>query len=441
LPRRVHRSLLLSVCLLAFGVVSLMLGIDTTKDKANGALVIAGTLAIPLGVALLCPLAVRMLAPAARRLPVAGRLALRDLARYQARASAALAAISLALGISIAIVVAAAAAEDRSNEGNLSDRQVLVRSDAGLFAVTADRTAADLERRQAAVDDIAGAVAGTRVVPLQMARAEPTAGDGPRPPIALARRVGRETYRYAGPLYVATPEVLEYLHIDPRSIRAGADILSVQQGPLYYMDAKDAPVAAGNVQIIDAPRYSSAPRSLITTEALTRYGWTSAATAWLVEAPTTLTADQLTHARSIAADAGLTVESRRTQHALTDLRVGSTVVGFLLALGIVAMTVGLVRSEAATELRVLTASGASRRIRRAIAGVTAGTLAILGVFLGAAAAYAGLMAGYAEDLSALRPIPLPNLAAIAIGLPLVAATAAWLVAGKEPGSLARSPVE
>jgi putative ABC transport system permease protein len=137
----------------------------------------------------------------------------------------------------------------------------------------------------------------------------------------------------------------------------------------------------------------------------------------------------------------LTVESRRTQHALTDLRVGSTVVGFLLALGIVAMTVGLVRSEAATELRVLTASGASRRIRRAIAGVTAGTLAILGVFLGAAAAYAGLMAGYAEDLSALRPIPLPNLAAIAIGLPLVAATAAWLVAGKEPGSLARSPVE
>jgi hypothetical protein len=48
-------------------------------------------------------------------MPVAVRLALTDLVRYQARAGAAVAAISLALGIAVAIVVGSAAAESNAN--------------------------------------------------------------------------------------------------------------------------------------------------------------------------------------------------------------------------------------------------------------------------------------------------------------------------------------
>ena len=68
----------------------------------------------------------------AGRAPIAARLALRDLARYQARSGAALAAITLALGIAAAVVITAAAAEkqedDRAAAGlpNLSDRQIRV---------------------------------------------------------------------------------------------------------------------------------------------------------------------------------------------------------------------------------------------------------------------------------------------------------------------------
>ncbi|HET9559019.1 MAG TPA: ABC transporter permease, partial [Actinomycetota bacterium] len=138
---------------------------------------------------------------------------------------------------------------------------------------------------------------------------------------------------------------------------------------------------------------------------------------------------------------GLRVEARSQQQGLSQLRSGATAAGVLLALGILAMTVGLVRTETAGDLRTLTAVGAPRRVRRAVTGVTAGALALLGAVLGTLGAYVGLSAGYADDLAALRPVPVANLLTIAIGLPIVAAAAAWLLAGREPPSVARSPMD
>ena len=45
--------------------------------------------------------------------------------------------------------------------------------------------------------------------------------------------------------------------------------------------------------------------------------------------------------------------------------------GILLALGVLAATVGLIRGESANELRTLTATGATRSVRRGITAVTA----------------------------------------------------------------------
>jgi hypothetical protein len=38
-------------------------------------------------------------------------------------------------------------------------------------------------------------------------------------------------------------------------------------------------------------------------------------------------------------------------------------------------------------------------------------------------------------------VPVANLLTIAVGLPIVAAAAAWLLAGREPPSVARSPMD
>src|SRR5918995_979893 len=99
-PKPAHRSAILAAALIAAGIGSLAF---SNRDRAP--LIIAGLLAVILGTLLLGPLAIRIFARAAAHAPIAPRLALRDLARYQARSGAALAAITLALGIAAAVVV------------------------------------------------------------------------------------------------------------------------------------------------------------------------------------------------------------------------------------------------------------------------------------------------------------------------------------------------
>ena len=62
-------------------------------------LIAVGMLGVIVGVLLVSPLAIQALARLADAVPVAARLALRDLSRYRSRSGAALAAIVLALGI------------------------------------------------------------------------------------------------------------------------------------------------------------------------------------------------------------------------------------------------------------------------------------------------------------------------------------------------------
>jgi putative ABC transport system permease protein len=113
----------------------------------------------------------------------------------------------------------------------------------------------------------------------------------------------------------------------------------------------------------------------------------------------------------------------------------------LLALGILAMTVGLIRGEAAGDLRTLTAAGATATTRRNLTAATSGALALLGVVLGTTGAYLALLAGYHNDLGALGRVPVGHLTVTLVGLPLTAAAAGWLLAGREPPALARQPLE
>jgi putative ABC transport system permease protein len=119
----------------------------------------------------------------------------------------------------------------------------------------------------------------------------------------------------------------------------------------------------------------------------------------------------------------------------------ATLAGALLALGILAMTVGLIRSERAGDLRTLTATGASSTIRRTLTATTAGALALFGATLGVTGAYIALIALYRDDLAYLSSVPVLYLALAVGGVPLAAGAAGWLISGREPPALARSAIE
>jgi putative ABC transport system permease protein len=225
-------------------------------------------------------------------------------------------------------------------------------------------------------------------------------------------------------------------------VRPGTNVLTVHPGDLRYANVSNGgnqPIQG--VQVVDLPAYSSSPTSFITPAGLRRAGWRPTRAGWLIETSQPLTSAQLAAARDLAADAGITIEARNNQDELPAIRTGATAAGLLLALGILAMTIGLIRGEAAGDLRTLSATGATGRTRRTLAAATSGALALLGALLGTGGAYLALTAGYDDDLGSLSQVPLPQLTIILAGLPLAAATGGWLLAGRQPPTLTRQLLE
>ncbi len=79
---------------------------------------------------------------------------------------------------------------------------------------------------------------------------------------------------------------------------------------------------------------------------------------WLVQAPSALTPAQVNAARQAAVGLGTTIATKSGQLSLGEISNGATVGGLLLALGVLAMTVGLIRSET-----VATCARSPRRAR------------------------------------------------------------------------------
>lgn len=459
-PRPVHRSGLVGLVVLAAGLVALSTGIDTKHDHANPFLVVAGTVATAVGILLSTPAAIRLCARASARLPVAPRLALRDLTRYQARSSAALAAISLGLGIAVAVIAISAAAEPTPATGNLSSHQMLLRLDTGNANVFIGKdpasapavTAAELDVAHRAVTDIVTSVHGGTVVPLEGAAVVGRSGGklagagaagvvretGQQTLAFLTTRINAHEYRGGTILFVATAELLRYLHVDP-AVAASADILTSQTGDLALM-TNDFPPPMPAVTHIDTAAYDAAPHALITERGMQRYNLQPTPSGWFLDAPHAITSAEAAQARRTAAASNLAVEQRDVPPAFARTRTVATVIGVLLALGILSMTVGLIRSEATADLRTLTATGATSRTRRSLTATTAGALAFLGAAVGAAGAYAALFAGYLDKLKPLGNVPVPNLLTIVVGVPVLAAAAGWLLAGREPPAVARQPL-
>lgn len=446
-----HRSALVATVLFAAGV-----GLLAWGEKDHPWPIVAGTVATAVAIMFAGPPAIGLLAAAGRRAPVAVRLALRDLARHRGRSGAAVAAVSLALGIPAAIVIVVTGAQATPATGNLSDRQMMIKigrpEPPSLIPV---RTAAELDSLTAQVDRIAQGLPHASVIPLDMAvdaAIPPQAGQdgtsaqqaqelgakagGSRPP---GGRDGGTEYRSVL-AYVATPELYRLLGADPAKIGSAVEVVTGRPDRLVFPmvrrsgSGEDAPVT---VHVHAASAYTALPDSLITANGLAQRHWTRIRSGWLVASGRALTGPQKASARRIAAAAGLTIETRGSQTGAGNARIGATAVGILFALGILAMTVGLIRSESAADLRTLTATGATRTIRRTLTATTAGALALLGVTLGVAGTCLGLLAAYRHDLDTFGRIPVGYPLVIVLGTPLLATLAGWLLAGREPRSIVR----
>jgi putative ABC transport system permease protein len=190
------------------------------------------------------------------------------------------------------------------------------------------------------------------------------------------------------------------------------------------------------------PSYTSAPNTLITMRAVHQLRLDVVPAAWLLQTARPLTQRQIITADRWAVRSGLTIETRNgpTTGNLSTLATEATVIGLLLALGVLVMTTGLIRAETANDLRTLTATGSSSATRRALTAATAGSLALLGALLGVGGCYLAMIA-WDRGAGSLTHVPYADLAITIFGLPALAAAGGWLLAGREPAGIARQPLD
>jgi putative ABC transport system permease protein len=471
-PKQVHRSAIPGVVLL---VVAALLFVYTGKSNGNGGSgglsLVGGFVALIAAVIMLSPFCLAILAAGGRRAPIAVRLALRDLARYRARSGSALAAISL--GALIAVLVCVLTAQRYGNVldyagPNVASNQIIVYTangnpnGGGPNGPSTPATTSTPQSQAATARSIAAALGSSTVVELD--------GAGVNLQHAAAGRT------WSGVIYVATPQLLQAFGIKASDVNPDADILTMRPGlsglsqmqllngdngqggpgngsggngngpPTSWPCPKGQCVANPVIQEVGAlPAGTSAPNTVVTEHAIHTLGLQTSIQGWLVRTPHPPTAAQITDARLTAAAAGMTIETKNSAPSSAEILDLATVFGIALALGILAMSVGLIRSETARDLRTLTATGASSSTRRILTAATAFALALGGAVLGTVAAYVAAI-GYAFDnpldgLSELSNVPTANLLIILVGLPTIAGAAGLLLAGREPPALSHQPLE
>ena len=457
-PKGAHRSALPGVVVFAAGLACLAFAGGLAGPPGGGQgrpplLLLGGLIGVITGIVLLAPLAVSLLtAGTYPRLPVAIRIALRDLVRYRTRSGAALAAVTFA--VFLAMVICLVGSERTSNPlspsgPNLSSSQLVITAgrspSPGLSMPLTSAQEASLSK---SLKKLAASLHARRVVSLESAAMLYQAGTAPHS-------------NFTGSVYVATPGLLATYGIKASQVAPRNDVLTSRPGlaGLPHMEmiwGGNNPGAGGSVctpgndclaspaiqMISDLPSGTAAPSTLITEYAVRTYHLQTHLNGWLIQAPAPLTARQIRAARHVALDYGAPLEVAAGGPDLGQITNAGTALGIVIALGVLAASVGLIRSETAQDLRTLTAVGASATTRRTITAATAAALGLLGAVLGLAFAVAAGLAWAHAGLSAMfGNVPLSEVFLLLIGLPLAAAAGGWLLAGREPDVIGRQPLD
>jgi putative ABC transport system permease protein len=454
-PKQSQRSPRPGLILLGLGLILLAFsgGFDASGSAANLD-TLGGLLATIAGVVLLAPQAIGRLEPIARRAPVAARIAVRDLGRYRARSGAALAAASIAVFIAVLIALLATDryAEPLAYFGpNLPSNQLIVYTPGNGPATVGSGIVIPSAQQRLAGQATANRIAASLDTRNVLALDEPAAPTD----VALSQAGSRSEGTVLG-IYVATPALLSHYGISPAAVDPGTVFITSRPG---LQGMPNLLMQFGNFQDNNAvlksvpdppvqtfatlPTFASDPNLLVTTSAVDKLGLRTATVAWLIQAPRALDPLQVSTAARVASAAGLTIETKSGAPSLDEVRDDATAAGILVALGVLAMTLGLIRSETAGDLRTLTATGAGGRTRRAITAATAGALGVLAALIGTAVAYLAVVAFSWHHLLSgpVSIFPVIDLLLVLLGLPLLAAVVGWVFAGRQPSAIDRRPLE
>lgn len=472
--RQVRRSAIPGIGFLVGAFLLLGIAGGTRNGTGSGGspeLLLGLVLLIP-GLILLAPFFLSLAALVGHRAPLPARLALRDLARYRARSGSALAAISVGILVSSIVMLAAAARYGNVLDyvgPNLASNQLAIHQDlppqgarlvhrnarGQLVPVPGHPQTRTATPQQQAVEvaQLARGL-GAQDVPLESPAAQ-----------FAGTHLGRN---WNGPIYVATPQLLRAFGIDPSSINPSADALTSRPGlsgvsglHLYFgTDAKLGPPSSSTActaakgclahpliqEIGGLPRGTSAPNTVITQHAMNAFHIKAATTDWLLRGQQSFTAAQIDSAQHAASSAQLAVESRNHEPTSFAIITWATIFGMVIALGVLGMSVGLVRSETANELRTLAASGASSFTRRTITAVTAGSLGLIGALLGTLGGYIAMLGWLRSNslnggVASLQDVPVTNLLILILAMPGFAALVGWTFAGRQPEGMARQAIE
>jgi putative ABC transport system permease protein len=470
-PKQVRRSAIPGLVLLVIAFI--LFGLSGSKESLG--YLALGLIVLIVATILLAPFCLSVVARLGKRSPISVRLALRDLSRYRARSGSALAAISI--GILIAVIISVVAAARYANVldyagPNLASNQLIIYTPNGQGGGPngpASVTTGQLQSWSAKAHAIAAGLGSGNVAELETTDAN------------LEHNAGGRNWN--GPLYVATPQLLRAFGITNSQFSPTADILTMRPGlsglskmqlhygsqkgpgpqgpgpqgpgpgqnPTSFPCPKGSCIANPPIQEVSAlPSGTSAPNTVITEHAVhTLHLQTGpeGVAGWLIQTANPLTSAQIHNAQVAAAAANMSVETKSSVPSSATVIDSATVFGIVLALAILAMSVGLIRSEAASDLRTLAATGASSRTRRNITAATAGALGFTGAVLGTVGGYIGTAGWFRTNslnggLPALfTTVPVTNLLIILIGMPLVAAIGGWIFAGRQPRDLGHQPLE
>ena len=479
-PRQIHRSAIPGIAFLVGAFLLLGYTGSTNSGKGSGGapeLVLGIVLLIP-GLILLAPFFLSFSARLVRRGPIATRLALSNLARYRARSGSALAAISV--GVLAAVIVMLAASARYGNVldyagPNLASNELALHANvpppAGTVVVgptgkhivkkgPSAATVATLFRQQTNHAEAIAKGLGAQLIALETPNASLSATQGGR--------------NWNGQIYVATPQLLQAFGIKASEINPNADVLSSRPGlsgvsnmtftfgsnnDKSFTSPGSGPPSSSRcnaatgcladpvIEEVGAlPTGTSAPNTVITEHAMKEFHIQANTTDWLVQGTQAFSASQISSAELAASTTQLSVESKNDEPTSFAVITWATVFGIVIALGVLGMSVGLIRSETASDLQTLAATGASSYTRRMLSAVTAGTLGFLGALLGTVGGYVALIGWLRGNslnggIAALGNVPVADLLFILLGMPAFAALVAWLFAGREPTAMAHQPIE
>jgi len=418
------------------------------------ALVLSGAVLAIAGLVLAMPVVIGRLGRIGARLPLAGRIALRDADRHRHRTGPAASAIMLAVAGSVVGAFAIAGTAEGEEAAWIPELPPGVMQVYPTYVVSPDDAPAMVDE---AAQRAAAALPGGKVLPA-VALGYPTSdsvqANGGFAIEQLWFNAGSVclsacvSYGVSGAAAIAAPELARAilgrdLTAAESTALADGEALALMPGLVggdgkitADLESAVAPDADGVVREEDVPTlslparavdvrtaYASMPAVLMSAETAERNG--------LVAAPVNRFVTYDADATRAQVRAGLRAagEGRRTgasvnQPYRSDSELGLLVVGGLAALVTligVAIAVALSAAEGRRELATLSAVGADPAVRRRLAGaqalVISGVGALVGVVLGSFVSYALRATFGAPSFT----VPWANLAGVGLGVPVLAA--------------------